>query len=204
MSGDHGALAPAPWVMRFAPLVAPGSHVLDVACGRGRHAHFLAARGARVLAADRDADALASLDGVPGVTTLVVDLEGAPWPFAKRHFDAIVVTNYLHRPLLPHLLDALAPDGLLVYETFAQGNEAYGRPSNPAFLLRPGELLDLVRGRLAVIAFEQGRVHEGGREAVVQRLAAVGGARPVPVPLPAADAGQGEAATGRSVARDSG
>jgi SAM-dependent methyltransferase len=117
------------------------------------------------------------------VSTLEADLEGAPWPLAGSAFDAIVVVNYLHRPLFAPLLDALAPDGVLLYETFALGNEAFGRPSNPAFLLRPGELLDVVRDRLVVVAFEQGHVHGAGRDAVVQRVAAVGAARGWPAPL---------------------
>jgi SAM-dependent methyltransferase len=158
--------------------------VLDVACGHGRHARYFASRGASVLAVDRDAQALASLDGVAGVTALAADLEGARWPLAGSTFDAIVVANYLHRPHLPQLLDALAADGLLLFETFAAGNEAYGRPSNPAFLLRQGELLDVVRGVLTVVAFEQGQVKADDREAVVQRLAAVGPARTWPPALP--------------------
>ena len=181
----HTSLAPSPWIVRFAPLVREGARVLDLACGYGRHARYFAGRGAHVLAVDRDTDALATLDGVSGVTTLAADLEGAPWPFGGAKFDAIVVVNYLHRPLLHPLLDALAPDGVLLYETFAQGNEAYGRPSNPAFLLASGELLDVARGRLAVIAFEQGHVQDAEREAVVQRLAAVGPGRGWPIPLPA-------------------
>ena len=187
--GDHtsAGLAPSAWIARFAPLVPAGANVLDVAAGRGRHARLFAALGAQVLAVDRDAGALAELDGVIGVTTRVADLEGAPWPFAGELFDAIVVANYLHRPLLPHLLDALTPDGLLLYETFAAGNEAFGRPSNPAFLLRENELLDWVRERLVIVAFEQGRV-ERPRAAVVQRIAAVGRERRWPPPLPLTDA----------------
>ena len=178
----HDAPEPSAWVRRFAPLVATGARVLDVAAGRGRHARYFAQRGARVLAVDRDAEALAALDGVPGVETRVADLEAGDWPLPGEIFDAIVVVNYLHRPLLPHLLDALAPDGALLYETFAIGNERFGRPSNPAFLLREGELLELARGRLCVVAFEQGRIDDG-RIAVVQRLAAVGRERSGPLPL---------------------
>jgi SAM-dependent methyltransferase len=180
-SVPHDApLAPSPWIVRFAHLVADGAHVLDVACGGGRHARFFAARGARVVAVDRDAEAIAALRGAPGIDAQAADLERGGWPFAGERFDAIVVANYLHRPLLPHLVDALAADGALVYETFAQGNEAYGRPSNPAFLLAPGELLDAVRERLAIVAFEQGVAGAGGRTAVVQRIAAVGRARAWP------------------------
>ena len=178
------SLVPSAWIQRFAALVPAGARVLDVAAGQGRHARFFAERGARVLAVDIDADAFASLAGVPGVATRVADLEGDPWPFANAAFDAIVVANYLHRAALPHLLESLTPHGALLYETFAAGNEAYGRPSNPAFLLREGELLECVRDRLSIVAFEQGRIgHE--RVAVVQRIAAVGRARAWPPSLPA-------------------
>ncbi|HEX6793410.1 MAG TPA: class I SAM-dependent methyltransferase [Casimicrobiaceae bacterium] len=189
MSGHdpHASLRPSDWLVRFASLVAPDARVLDVAAGRGRHARFFAQRGAQVIAVDVDADALAPLAGTPNVSTRIADLERGAWPFAAEAFDAIVVTNYLHRPLLPHLLATLAPDGALLYETFAAGNEAFGRPSNPAFLLRENELLDAVRDHLAIVAFEQGVVTEHERRAVVQRIAAVGRARRWPPPLPAAD-----------------
>ena len=179
----HDALAPSPWITRFAPLVPAGARVLDVAAGRGRHARHFAARGARVLAVDRDSQALASLDGVDGVETLVADLEAGAWPLRTAIFDAIVVVHYLHRPSFDALLAALAPGGVLLYETFAQGNERYGRPANPAFLLAPGELLARVHGRLTVVAFEQG--DEAGADArrVVQRIAAVGAARAWPPAL---------------------
>ena len=182
-SDRHDALAPSPWILRFAPLVATGGRVLDLAAGYGRHAVCFAARGAQVFAVDRDAAALASYAGTPNVTTLAADVEQDEWPFPEERFDAIVVVHYLHRALYSHLLASLASDGVLLYETFAHGNAAYGKPSNPAFLLAPGELLELVRERLTVIAFEQGLI-EGDRPAVMQRLAAVGKARPWPVPLP--------------------
>lgn len=118
-----------------------------------------------------------------GIEVLRADLEAAPWPLQGRRFGAIVVANYLHRPTFDLLLAALADDGALLYETFAAGNERYGRPSNPAFLLAEGELLALCRGRLRVVAFEQGRVDEAGRRAVVQRIAAVGRSRRWPPPL---------------------
>jgi SAM-dependent methyltransferase len=169
----HHALAPSGWVERFAHLVPAGGRVLDVAAGRGRHARFFTARGARVLAVDRDADALAALRGVGGIETRVIDLESGGWPLARERFDAIVVVNYLHRALFPHLVDALADDGALLYETFAIGNERFGRPSNPDFLLREDELLARCRDRLTIVAFEQGWI-DGERPAVVQRLAAVG------------------------------
>ena len=177
----HDDLPPSPWILRHAPLVASGASVLDVAAGRGRHSRLFAERGAKVTAVDRDAAGLAALDGLAGVRTLVADLEADPWPFAGRSFDAIVVANYLHRPLFEPLLAALAPDGVLIYETFAIGNERYGRPSNPEFLLNPGELLERVRGRLTVVAFEQGEIRLP-RPAVVQRLAAVGTSRAWPPP----------------------
>jgi SAM-dependent methyltransferase len=158
--------------------------VLDLACGRGRHSRLLAARLCDVVAVDRDVTALGALAGMPRITTIAIDLERGDWPLAGQRFDAIVVANYLHRPLFPRLLDALADDGLWLYETFAAGNEVYGRPSNPDFLLAAGELLALLRERLTIVAFEQGRV-AGVRPAVVQRIAAVGHGRRWPPLLPA-------------------
>jgi SAM-dependent methyltransferase len=160
------------WVERFLPHIKSGGDVLDLACGRGRHSLLLHAAGYRVDAVDRDAAALAEISRrAPPIRTLVADLEAADWPFPGRCFDAVIVTNYLFRPLFPHLLDALAADGVLIYETFMSGNERFGKPSNPDFLLRPGELLEVVRGRLNVVAFEQGEVATP-RPAVVQRLCA--------------------------------
>ncbi len=167
-------LSPSAWITRFAHLVPRGARLLDVAAGRGRHARLFATRGAHVVAVDRDADALAALRGIADIDVLVADLEAGPWPFAGKAFDAIVVTNYLHRPLFTPIIDALAADGVLLYETFAVGNEALGRPTNPDFLLRENELLDVARGRLTIVAFEQGRVGDGERPAIVQRLAATG------------------------------
>jgi len=182
-SNRHFGLAPSPWVVRFSSLVAPGGRVLDLATGHGRHALFFAARGAQVLAVDRDAATLATLAGSPRVEIRVADLEQHHWPFAGERFDAIVVVHYLHRALLPHLLAALTPDGVLIYETFATGNALYGKPSNPDFLLEESELLELSRETLTIVAFEQGRV-DGAQPAVIQRLAAVGRARAWPPPLP--------------------
>jgi SAM-dependent methyltransferase len=168
---SHDALLePSAWVVRWAPLIRPGGAVLDVACGSGRHARWLAAMGFEVDAVDRDPTLFAGPP--PGVTLLGADLEdGSPWPYGSRRFDGIIVTHYLHRPLLPLLVGALEPGGLLVYETFAKGNERFGKPSNPAFLLAPGELLEAVRGRLRVIGYEDLAVTEP-RPAVLQRLAA--------------------------------
>lgn len=160
------------WVKRFLPSIKSGGDVLDLACGRGRHSLLLHAAGYRVEAVDRDADALAGISArAPGISTRAADLESDPWPYSGRHFDGIVVTNYLFRPLLPVLLESMDENGVLIYETFMAGNERFGKPSNPAFLLRPGELLDVVRGHLNVTAFEQGEVAMP-RPALVQRLCA--------------------------------
>jgi SAM-dependent methyltransferase len=166
--------AASTWVRRFAPL-APAGEVLDLACGGGRHARLFAGFKHPVLALDRDPAALALAAG-PGIETMQVDLEldGAAWPFGEGRFAAIVVTNYLHRPLMPHLVKSLSPNGVLIYETFALGNEAFGKPSNPAFLLAPGELLELAaRGGLRVVAYEDGFV-AAPKPALVQRLCATG------------------------------
>ncbi|WNC91674.1 class I SAM-dependent methyltransferase [Paraburkholderia sp. FT54] len=169
----HGLGEPSPWVRDWAHLVAAGGAVLDVASGAGRHARFFASLGHPVTAIDRDTAALDALRGVPLVTPLEADLEGAAWPLsADAKFAAVVVTNYLHRPLFALLLRALAPGGVLVYETFAQGNESVGKPSNPAFLLAPGELLDRVRGQLRVVAFQDGFLAQP-RPAYVQRICAI-------------------------------
>jgi SAM-dependent methyltransferase len=178
----------SPWIERFAGLVAPGARVLDVASGHGRHARLFAARGCRVVAVDRDAAALAALAGESHIETRVLDLERGGPVLGGERFDAIVVVNYLHRPLLPELLATLADDGVLLYETFARGNAAYGRPANPDFLLEPGELLQVIAGRLAAVAFEQGHVCAVDREAVIQRIVAVGPGRRWPPSLPAGSA----------------
>ena len=168
----HMSEKPSPWVARFMPLITAGGSVLDLACGHGRHSLVLAQLGYRVEAVDRDAEALAGISAKsPGIVTRTADLEGGPWPYHGCVFDGIVVTNYLFRPLLPMLLNALEVNGVLIYETFMLGNERFGKPANPAFLLRPGELLDVARRRLTVVAFEQGQV-DAPRPAVVQRLCA--------------------------------
>ncbi len=171
MCENRHMTAPSPWVVRFAPLIPAGGEVLDLACGGGRHARHLAALGYRVEAVDRDETQLSQLAGVAGVTTRQADLEGGPWPYYGRQFEGIVVTHYLWRPLLPQLFACLAEGGTLIYETFMAGNERFGRPANPEFLLRPGELIDLVHKRFTIVAFEQGEV-ERPWPAVVQRICA--------------------------------
>ncbi len=163
----------SPWVQRWAPLI-PGGEVLDLACGGGRHARHLATLGHEVLALDRDPEALARAAG-PGIVTAQFDLEeaDAAWPYAAGRFAGIVVTNYLHRPLVAGIVRSLAPDGVLLYETFAAGNAQFGKPSNPAFLLEPGEMLGwAAQHGLRVVAFEEGRV-DAPKPAMVQRLCAV-------------------------------
>lgn len=172
--GGHVAVDTiSPWVQRFAPLI-PGGEVLDLACGSGRHARHLQALGHAVVAVDRDPAALAAAAG-PGIVTSEIDLEeeGAAWPFGPQRFAGIVVTNYLHRPLLAGMVGSLAANGVLIYETFADGNAAFGKPSNPDFLLKAGELLDLAKQHgLRVIAFEDGIVNQP-KQAMVQRICAV-------------------------------
>lgn len=164
---------PSPWVCRHAALIPPvpgGARVLDLACGSGRHVRWLAERGHRVTAVDRDAAAVAPLRDIAEV--IVADIEQGPWPLDGRDFDAVVVTNYLWRPLLPRLVASVAPGGVLIHETFAHGHAAFGRPSRPDFLLQPGELLDAVRpAGLRVIAYEDGFLD--GPPRLVQRIAAV-------------------------------
>ena len=168
----YGSLAPSDWVRRWGRLVPAGGTVLDVACGQGRHVRWFAALGHLVTGVDRAEDALAGLSGL--AETVLADIENGPWPLVQagqpRQFDAVVVTNYLWRPLLPTLAASVAPGGLLIYETFAAGNETVGRPANPDFLLQPGELI----GRFAdwrVIGFEDGFLPQPER--FIQRLCAV-------------------------------
>ncbi len=159
---------PSPWVQRWAALLPAGARVLDLACGSGRHLRWLAERGCAVTGVDRDADAVAPLRAIAEI--VVADLEAGPWPLPGRVFDAVVVTNYLWRPLLPTLLASLAEGGVLVYETYARGQQSVGRPANPDFLLQPGELLAAAAG-LRVVAYEDGYVEPPPR--YVQRLCAV-------------------------------
>lgn len=164
--GRQGRGRPSPWISDHAGLVPAGGTVLDLACGAGRHAALFVDRGNPVVAVDRDVSGVRDLP----VETVEADLEGGPWPFPHRRFAGIVVTNYLWRPLLPRIVAAVAPGGVLLYETFAAGQARFGRPSNPDFLLRPGELLDAVSGQLEVRAYFDGETPE---PAMRQRIAAV-------------------------------
>ena len=170
----HTALAePSSWVIRFAGLAREGSAVLDVACGGGRHSRVFLDLGHPVTALDRDLSRLELPSGTPGFTALERDLEdGGPWPLAGVKFGAVVVANYLYRPLFPAIIEALEPGGVLIYETFALGNERFGRPRHPDHLLNSGELLEAVRGRLAVIAYEDIE-RPPPKRARIQRICAV-------------------------------
>ncbi len=184
----HEIDSPSSWVCRWAGLIRPGGRVLDVACGHGRHLRYLESLGFAVVGVDRDEAAVGAFKGVGGVEIHVADIEAGSWPFAAAAFDGVIVTNYLWRPLFRNLVDALRSGGVLIYETFALGNERYGRPSNPAFLLRPNELLHSVEP-LAVVAFEQGLI-AAQKPAVIQRMCAVRGER-WPAPLDAGEPAAG-------------
>jgi SAM-dependent methyltransferase len=172
--GPHrGPSEPSPWVLRFAARVPSGGPVLDLACGLGRHVRLFLARGHPVSAVDIDLSGIADMMDHPQLETLEADLEdGRPFPFAGRRFAGVVVTNYLYRPLIPALVAAVAPGGVLIYETFARGNERFGRPRNPAHLVKPGELLEAVRGKLRVLAYED-LVVDDPRPAAIQRICAL-------------------------------
>ncbi len=162
---------PSAWVQRWAPRIPQGGRVLDLACGGGRHAAYLAGCGHTVLAVDRDLSLTTPLRDTPGIDWRLADLETGVWPLPGEIFQGVVVTHYLHRPLFEHLYAALEPGGVLIYETFSLGQVKYGRPRNPAHLLLPGELLEWSRGRLQVLAFED--VEEPEQRRCVQRLCGV-------------------------------
>ncbi|WP_428414764.1 class I SAM-dependent methyltransferase [Methylibium sp.] len=176
----HGGLVASPWVARWTRALPAGRRVLDLACGSGRHLRGLVAQGQRLTGVDRDAAALEDLAAAcPQAELITADIESGPWPLEGRTFDVVIVTNYLWRPLLPAVLACVAPDGRLIYETFALGNQTVGKPSNPDFLLRPGELLDAVRGAghgWRVLGYEDGTLETPLR--FVQRIAAVREANP--------------------------
>jgi SAM-dependent methyltransferase len=165
--------SPSAWIARFASLVSAGAPVLDLACGEGRHTRLFLARGHPVTAVDVDVSGLEDLRGRPGLDVVRADLEdGSPCPLPDRRFGAVVITNYLRRQLFPEIIESVDAEGVLLYETFALGNEVHGRPSNPDFLLRPGELIELVQGRMQIVAYEHGYL-ERPRPMVRQRICAV-------------------------------
>ena len=180
----HGLEPPSAWVKRWSHLVKPQGTVLDVACGYGRHAYYFYEQNHAVALVDRAQAAIDSI-AIPAhaCEKVTADIENGPWPFTGRQFDAVVVTNYLWRPLMPTLLASLSPGGVLIYETFAAGNETIGKPSRPDFLLRPGELLDVCKG-LRVVAFEDGFLTCAAEQTprFVQRIAAVREAAAGPAP----------------------
>lgn len=177
LPSSHGAQAPSAWITRFAHLVRPQGEVLDIACGLGRHMRLFHAQKHRVVGIDH---AQAAIDAVANLGQAIqADIENSPWPLPGRQFDAVVVTNYLWRPLWPQILDSVKPGGLLLYETFAQGNEAFGKPSRPDFLLAPGELLQVCAG-WSIVAYEHGQLHQPER--VVQRIAAIKPDEQAPTP----------------------
>ena len=166
-------IAPSPWVVCHLPLVAVGGRVLDLACGRGRHARLLAAAGYEVVAVDRDFAAISGLQEVDGITALRFDLEGGDWPLAGERFAGVIVANYLWRPRLPEICALPGERGVLIYETFMVGNEAYGKPSSPEFLLRPGELRAVAGAAgLRELAFTEGYV-DSPRPALRQAICAI-------------------------------
>lgn len=166
-------MEPSPWVVRFAPLVPAGGRVLDVAAGSGRHARLFLERRHGVVVIDADISRITDLRGHPRLEMIEADLEdGTAFPLAGHSFACVVVTNYLHRPIMAALVDAVMAKGVFIYETFAKGNERFGKPRSPDHLLEPGELLEVVRGKLRVLAYEDLIVSEP-RPAVIQRICAI-------------------------------
>ncbi len=171
-SSAHSIHEPSPWIRRFSPLVPRSSSVLDIAAGHGRHTRLFHSLKYTVTAVDRNIAGLGDLEDVPEVRIVEHDLEaGLAWPFADHSFSGVVVTNYLYRPLLPVLVDAVTDRGILLYETFARGNEQFGRPRNPDFLLKPGELLEMVSGRFRVLAYED-LIVDDPQPRAIQRICA--------------------------------
>jgi len=171
----HGTEPPSDWVKRWSHLVKAQGTVLDVACGHGRHAWWFYRLNHTLTLVDRSQAAMDAIAiAAPTCNKVVADIENGPWPLTGRQFDAVVVTNYLWRPLMPTLLASLAPGGVLIYETFTAGNETVGKPSRADFLLRPGELLQVCKD-LRVVAFEDGFIQSAGNTSprFAQRIVAV-------------------------------
>lgn len=176
----HGPTDPSSWVARFTPLIKTEGTVLDLACGDGRHTRFLREAGLRVVAADIDTTGLDDLAEEPDVEVYEADLELGDWPFVHRKFDGVVITNYIHRPHFPYLRQTLAAGGVLIIETFGAGNEQFGRPRNPDFLLQPGELLREFADTFTIVAYEHG-YESSPRPAVRQRICAARTREPVAI-----------------------
>ena len=170
----HQNNQPVEWVKRFAGIVPEYGPVLDLACGGGRHGRFLMELGHPVTFVDRNVTGLGDIAGLGEAVIVETDLEtGSPWPqqLVQTKFAGIVVVNYLHRPHFPMIVESLTAGGVLIYQTFAQGNEKYGRPSNPDFLLRENELMEYFGKDLDVVEFEQGFFQEP-KPAVIQKICA--------------------------------
>ncbi|QJC56715.1 Malonyl-[acyl-carrier protein] O-methyltransferase [Polaromonas vacuolata] len=171
----HGAEPASAWVQRWSHLVTPGASVLDLACGNGRHARWFDSKGCLIVAVDISQSAIEAVkQALPACEAVLADIENNPWPLGQRQFDAVIVTNYLWRALMPKILDSMAPGGVLIYETFTDGNASVGKPSRADFLLRSGELLDICRD-LRIVAFEDGfeDASQSHGQRFVQRIAAV-------------------------------
>lgn len=164
-------LPPSNWVKRFAKKIDKNGKVLDLACGQGRHTSLMLSLGYTTVAADINLSGIDSLNKHKNLELMQVDLEQDPWPFEKKAFSGIIVTNYLHRPLFKNILSALTPNGILIYETFADGNQEYGHPQNANYLLKRGELILKVFPELTILAYED-LIVQKPRPAAVQRVCA--------------------------------
>ena len=174
---EHNASAPSDWVMAFVDRIRPGGRILDVACGHGRHMRMALDRGYHVTGLDRDLSGVADLTDWPQVELVQADLErGEPFPLKGRTFDGVIVTNYLWRPVLADIVACVADDGILIYQTFARGQEKFGRPTNKDFLLTRNELIAAVLPKMTVIAFEHGLI-DSDPPRVIQRIVAGGADR---------------------------
>ncbi len=167
----HNEARPSLWVTKHSTLLKPRSRVLDLACGSGRHTCFFAAQGHVVTAVDKNIGSLSAVESYSDVEAIQFDLESGRWPFVGRKFECVVITNYLHRPLFADIINALSSDGLLIYETFMVGNERFGRPSSPDFLLEVNELLTVFSEKLKILAYQSGKV-KLPKVAIVQRICA--------------------------------
>lgn len=172
--GQYLPEEPSAWIVKYAPLINKKGRVLDLACGNGRHAMWFAKYDFHVDAMDCDDQVTSNMVGINNINVIVVDVEASDWPQSDQRYDGLVVSRYLYRPLLQTLATMLNPGGVLIYETFMVGNERYGKPSNPDFLLRPNELFEVYSPLLSIVSFEQGE-EEMPRPVVMQRICAIKG-----------------------------